>query len=180
MNNYHLLIVHFPIVFAMMYGLVEVISFFKKNQNAFLHECAGWTTLLGTISIFVAQATGEAIEHGATWSTQQKQMIEVHSTLSGVLLTIFIIGLVGYAIDWTLTNKELFRNYFANKQTISKLLEIKISIFTKVQPIVSSRQLRFLLGIASVLVVTAIGALGGAVATGCATDPATRLICTFF
>jgi uncharacterized membrane protein len=171
MSNYHLLIVHFPIVFAIMYGLVEVVSFFRKNQSPFLHHVAGWITLFGTASILVAQQTGEMIEHAGEWSVQQHKMIEVHSGLSNVLLTIFIIALAGYVIDFLLTNKE---KYF------SRLPEKVFPILIWLQKIVSSKTLRFFLGMGSVGVVSVLGALGGAVAFGCSVDPLASFLCTFF
>ncbi len=171
MSNYHLLIVHFPIVFAMMYGLVEVISFFKKEKSVFLHQVAGWITLFGTASILVAQQTGEIIEHAGEWSTQQRAMIEIHSGLSNVLLTIFIIALAGYVVDFLVVNKEKY---------LPKLSEKLFQILLWKQKILSSQTLRFFLGVGSVLIVSILGALGGAIATGCTTDPFTTLVCTFF
>ncbi len=169
MSNYHLLIVHFPIVFAMMYGLVEVISFFKKEKSTFLHQVAGWITLLGTASILLAQQTGEIIEHAGAWSKEQKAMIEIHSGLSNVLLTIFIIALAGYVVDFFVANKEKY---------LPKLSEKLFRILLWKQKIISSQTLRFFLGVASVLTVTALGAMGGAIAFGCSVDPVAQFLCT--
>ncbi len=177
MSNYHLLIVHFPIVFATMYGLVEVISFFMDRKNKgistprtlFLAQTAGWIALFGTASILVARETGEIIRDSAAWSPTQQNLIEMHSFFSGVLLVIFIIALLGYAIDFI----------FAHGRSIN-LSARAGTIFTFAQKILSASWLRLLLGLSSVIVVSAVGALGGAVAFGCDIDPLARFMCTFF
>jgi len=180
MSNFHVLVIHFPIVFAIMYGLIETISFFKKERSGFLHQAGGWTTLFGLASTLVAQQTGSMIRRAVQWSAQQKQLIRTHSNLSNLLVWIFCIALAGYLIDWTLANQDMLRRYFANKPALSKILEIKISLLAKVQPFLSSRALRFALGVSAVIIVSIVGALGGAVAFGCKVDPLASYLCTFF
>ncbi len=168
MNNYHLLVIHFPIVFAVMYGIIELISFIW-GSNLVRKQIAGWLSLLGLISSIVAQQTGSLIRRSALWTDQQRQLIHAHSNISNLLVWIFGIALVGYVIEFILANGEKYK------------LNARIGVYlVRTQKIFCSKWLRVLLGIGAIVTVSIVGALGGAVAFGCDIDPLAKILCTFF
>ncbi len=166
-SNYHLLIVHFPIVFAILYGVMEIISFIW-GHNLIRKQIIGWIALLGFISSIVAQQTGEMIKHANLWTTDQNKLIEIHSALSNVIVWIFGIALVSYAIEFVLANGTRVG------------LSAKVGVYlVRAKMFFGSKILRLLLGLSSIAVITAVGALGGAIAFGCDVDPVAKLLCSF-
>ena len=167
MNNFHIVVVHFPVVLAVAYGALELLhTLWRKTQ--YLRFTLWWVTFIGTLTILVARATGEQVEHIARWEPLQRTLLEFHSTLSGVLLFVFIVALCGYALEMST---------FVNPKYTKLLLRIpQISTIKKVH---THPTLRVILAIASLVVITIIGGLGGALAHGCGSDPVTKLACTF-
>ncbi len=165
MNNFHIVVVHFPVVLAVAYGILELIhTLWKKTQ--YLRFTLWWVSLIGTLAIMIARATGEQVEHIARWEPLQRTLLEFHSTLSGVLLFVFIIALCGYALEMAPLVNPKYTKFLLR---IPKIATIKNAL--------THPTLRVILALLSLVVITIIGGLGGAIAHGCGSDPVTKLAC---
>lgn len=111
MENYHPLIVHFPIALLISGSLAELIAHvFKRND---LRHFAFWALVLGLVGTIAAYISGSFAEEAVEHISGIHNNLEAHEEIATVALCTWI-GLVGLRIllalrNWT--DNSIFRVY---------------------------------------------------------------------
>lgn len=174
MNNYHLIMVHFPIALLTLYAFLEVLSIFKVfYQKHGLEIGKGIILFAGTIGAMLSRQTGEMISEGANKAYLSKNVLELHEGFAFWATAVFVILSLSYLI-YFFENIETFKThklYTDFKGKMHSQLKQFIKIF-------NTRAIRVTLAIVGFCIILGTGALGGILAHGCNSDPMTKLMCS--
>ncbi len=174
MNNYHLIMVHFPIALLTLYCFLEVLTIFRVfYQKHGLEIAKGILVLSGTFSAILSRQTGEMISEGANKVYLNRNILQLHEGFSFWATFIFVILSLSYLI-YFFENIEALKThkiYTTFKGKIHSQLKQFIKIF-------NSRAIRVTLAIVGFCIILGTGTLGGILAHGCNSDPMTKLMCS--
>lgn len=174
MNNFHLIMVHFPVGLLTLYAFLEVLSvfniFYKKHS---LEITKGIILFAGTIGAMLSRQTGEMISEGANKAYLSKNILELHEGFAFWATAVFVILSISYLIYFFENIEELKNHklYTTFKSKIHTQLKQFIQIF-------NTRAVRVTLAIIGFCVILGTGTLGGILAHGCNSDPMTKLMCS--
>jgi len=170
MNNYHLVVLHFPIALLMLYAGIEIISIRKLRELPYLFYVKAVLVIVGAISAIVTRQTGKMIEHEYEFV---KQVVEKHELFANITTILFSFLALLYVIAWIRTAGEW---KFLEHKSIHWLWKILV----KVQVVFYRRPILVVVALSGLLAVTITGALGGTIANGPNTDPLAHFIYFLF
>lgn len=176
-NNYHLLLVHFPIALLSLYAFLEMLSlskYLRKKES--LEVTKGILLVTGVVSGFLSETTGEMIEDIINRNDMHlRATLDLHQTFASITVAIFLVLAISYLISF-MENMPQVRNskiYTLIRSKIPAFLLSFIFLFEKTA-------VRIILASAGFLSVMMTGALGGILANSCSIDPVTVLVCKVF
>lgn len=108
--NFHLFIVHFPIVLLTIYVILEVCTRFFWVQNQTLQQVKQRSLWLGTIAVFLSLSTGEDAEK-IVWKSP---IVHLHEEFADRVRNIFVIIsliMVGVVWQWTTVIQSYYAYY---------------------------------------------------------------------
>ncbi len=100
-DGLHPIIVHFPIALLVVAPLLIVLGMFWKQRSAGLAISACLVVLVGTASMLLATATGDAAGEGTEKFAAARATLERHEELAETARNIFIVLAVVLSV-WTL------------------------------------------------------------------------------
>lgn len=174
MNNYHLIIVHFPIALLVVYTFFEILNLFIARD---WNEMKMWIVSLGAIGAVVSRITGEwasEIHSGA----YIRKTLELHESVSALATGVFIFISVIYILNFLIKNNKII-------DKVKNLLGMKLGeqlfrVINKFLEIFYTKWFLTLLAIFGFVAIALTGTLGGILAHGCQTDPMTNIVCNLF
>ncbi len=176
-NNYHLLLVHFPIALLSLYAFLEILSvskYLRKKES--LEVTKGILLVTGVVSGFLSETTGEMIQHIISRNDiHLRATLSLHELFASLTVGIFLVLAISYVISF-MENTPAIRNskiYTLIRSKIPAFLLSFIFLFEKTT-------IRIILASAGFLSVMLTGALGGILANNCTIDPVTVLVCKVF
>ncbi len=171
--NIHPIFVHFPIALLTLYSLMELLQFKKMREYQPWLLIKGAFLVLGTLSSFAALQTGEMAEHIAGHG----KLVETHSTMAAITVWVFITLSVIYIVRIINTEFAQIKDWLWNAKYICTIWNIlsRITDF-----IFTQWWILIILGIIGVILITIVGALGGAIVYGSTADPAVSFIYNLF
>ena len=183
-NNFHVLVVHFPIALLTLYALIEIGSVFKELRNKrSLEITKAILVVSGTVGAIISRMTGESVNHAIRNQSIDKTgllspelwrpVLELHEGASLWATGIFIVISIGYIIyffETTETYKEKSW-YKAFKQGMHSKLRKFLHNF-------STKGMKIFLAVLGLLFLTLTGAFGGILVHGCQSDVLTQVLCS--
>jgi uncharacterized membrane protein len=176
-NNYHLLLVHFPIALLSLYTFLEILSvskyFYKKES---LEITKGILVVTGVVSAMFSRVTGEMVEDIINRNNaHMRATLNLHELFSGIVVAIFVILAISYLISFFENTPEIRNSKFYNR--IRSIIPAWVLTFIF---FFESRFIRIILAVLGGIAVMLTGALGGILSNSCSIDPVTVLVCKAF
>lgn len=165
--NLHPLLVHFPIAFFSLYGVLEFLSLINKfKKQIYWFYLKAILVILGCFAALLAIIAGKLIEHRFLYS---RELVNLHSTINELASAVFVLIAFAYLIAW-----------LRKSNTKLSVLGIfwKLSVFW--EEIVLQTPLVYLLTITGLTLITIGGALGGTIAFGTQVDPFSSFVYSLF
>ncbi len=168
MNNFHVILVHFPIAVLTLYSLLEIIRI-RRVQN-FLHHfhLKAFLVITGAITAALAALTGKLIEANFRHDPAIRAVLHLHSTMGEVTIVYFGFFALLYLIAWLGRENLLDRLWLGWLKPFLEPIEKFLGSWWMV-----------LAGILGVLIITVTGALGGIIVYGPQVDPIASFIYNF-
>lgn len=182
-NNFHVLVVHFPIALLTLYAFIEIASVFKQCKNN--HSLEVTKALLittGTLGAIISRMTGESVQHairnqsiestGLLSSELWRPILSLHEGASLWATVLFMIIAIGYILYFFETSPRAKKTlWYVNLKT-KMHTQIKKFIWMFTRP-----YMRITLAIVGLVFLTLTGAFGGILVHGCDSDVLTQLLC---
>lgn len=161
MNNFHVILVHFPVAFLTIYGVLELLRFRKLLSLPYWFYIKATLVIIGAGASWLAVVTGGMIEESFENTPALRSLIELHATFALGTATFASILALLYLLSWAGR-----QGFMSTKSWVEKIL--------------NNNWVMFIAGVIILKLVTIVGALGGAIAFGQGVDPLSDLIYTFF
>lgn len=162
----HPITVHFPIALLTIYALMEIVRLPIFTRQLFWFPMKAVLLLLGTAGSIVSLQTGEIAEHLAGGGNA---LIEKHAQFANITTYFFVILTVCYVLTWC----AKLGQQWCQKPVLRPAV--------KVAYVVAETPLAIILAIVGMVLITIVGALGGAIVYGPhASDPIIGLVYYFF
>lgn len=139
----HPIVVHFPIAFLTLYGLLELVRFQKVIDQPHWFYTKGVLVIAGALGALAAALTG-AIASG--WAIGGPRLFAMHQIFALLVIIVSIVPAVAYALRWA----GKFNLYTEHVMKPKSLVSLAILIL---------------------IVITITGGLGGAMVYGTHFDP---------
>lgn len=157
--NIHPIFVHFPIALLSIYAFFEVVRVRSWQKSAWIKPVKTILLSIGVVFAYFSLSTGETAEHLLS-DDRLRSIVEKHSFFADITTYLFLIPAVAYLFELILSSS------FSIKIPALILRLMKwYSTKIVVTPI------RILCAIVGTITVFIVGALGGAIVYGPATDP---------
>jgi len=165
--NFHPLLVHFPVAFFTLYGVLELLSFLKFFKNSYWFYIKAVLVTLGVISAGFAVIAGQLIEKNKDFESVQ-DLVELHSKINEIAIFVFFVIAVCYVVEWL------------RKDNVKFLPKALMDLGVKLKSFVLDTPLIYILSLVGLILITIGGALGGAIAYGKDIDPFVSFIYSLF
>ena len=181
-NNFHVLVVHFPIALLTLYSLLEIVSLSKKFKGYSLDITKAILVITGTLGAIVSRMTGESVDHAIRNQSIDKTgllspelwrpVLELHEGTSLWATVFFLIIAIGYILYFFETSAKIKNTpmYVNLKKTMHTQIKKFIWMFTR-------PYMRVILAVLGLLFITLTGAFGGILVHGCESDVLTQVLC---
>ena len=171
MNNFHVVVIHFPIAFLTLYSVLEIISIKRLQNKPYWFYIKAVLVILGAVAAVVARQTGELLI--AASKGPLPRVLELHKLFGTITAALFLVIAFVYVVEWV------------KKCGSCAWLEHKSSawlwhIFLKIQGALYRRPVLVLSALAGLATITITGALGGSMVYGPETDPMGKFIYHLF
>lgn len=166
--NLHPLVVHFPVALLTLYVMMEVVMQFVFKKNTTAHIIKRLLLYTGTFFIFFSLASGE----DAVFKTQFAEgpsTLSLHEEFAEMCRNIFVIISLVYLAGEPYLLK-------AQKYISLKLLQKLATLSALLQ----KYRITLILALIGFIVLSAVGALGGAITRGVDHDPLAKIIVELF
>lgn len=158
LTNIHPVIIHFPLAFGILYGILEIIPIKSLDKSLFTTKAI--LAILSFVSIFAARQAGEVAKIAYN-DERTLMLINTHQTFGdlslyvfGIIFLIYIVQIAGKAMP------ELFKNRYAKYLVIFSSNGVVHATFA-------------LLGL---ILVSLAGVLGGIIVWGPDNDPFSKAV----
>lgn len=162
--NLHPLIVHFPVALLTLFVMMEVLMQFAFQKNPTAHIIKKLLLYVGTFFIFFSLATGEDAVF-VTDFADGPSTLGLHEEFAEMCRNIFILISIIYLAGEPLLLKT-------QKFISLKLLQKLAALSTLLQ----KYRITLILALIGFVVLSAVGALGGAITRGVDNDPLAKII----
>lgn len=166
--NIHPIFVHFPIAFLNLYAFFEVVRIKSWQQSAWIKPLKTIVVIIGVVFAYVSLSTGEAAEHLLSDGRIQA-LVEKHSFFADVTTYLFLVPAVAYLFE-CITSSSF------SAKIPSVLLRVMNWYATKI----AITPVRIICAVLGTVAVFIVGALGGAIVYGPATDPVVWFVYNLF
>lgn len=171
--NIHPIFVHFPIALLTIYAFMEIFQFKSLRENNTWQAIKTVFLVLGVFTSFLALATGD----GAEEAVGQNSLVNMHSNIAALASWFFGILGVFYVIRIINTQTADIKNWFWNTQYVRNVWSIASKVTDR---IAEWWPLFIILGIMGVILISIVGALGGAIVYGPEVDPVVSFVYHLF
>lgn len=174
MNNFHVLVVHFPVALLSIYAIMEFVRWKVVTERPYWFYLKAVFLVLGTIGAYVAVLFGSLVEDAIVAEKvgtipKIADIIDMHSTFAGITTTIFSILSVAYIITWIeRENPDLIGRTLARFPKLALLVSLKNFLL---KPSVA-----IILSFLGLIAVTITGAIGGGIVSGPNVDPIVAIV----
>ncbi|MCF7815631.1 MAG: hypothetical protein K9M10_01750 [Candidatus Pacebacteria bacterium] len=169
--NIHPLFVHFPIGILTLYFLLEVSRLAIITRKQFYFEFKAVLVVIGTVSIYLAVATGDMAEElihsgeNSVIGANLLPLVEQHSLYAGATITIFSIIAASYLFE-----------YCKKFGWLSRVT--KIQLFVSLSKLIQKYSV--LLAVIGMVFMIITGSLGASLVYGPEIDPIVTFMYTLF
>lgn len=174
MNNFHVLVVHFPVALLSIYSCMEFVRWKVLNEKPYWFYLKAVFVTLGTIGAYAAVMFGGLIEDAIAAQKiatipNIRDIIDMHSTFAGITTTVFSFLAGAYIIAWI--EKE-------NPALISRILLRfpKLNFLIALKGFLLKTPVAITLSLVGLIAVTVTGAIGGGIVSGTDVDPVVTLV----
>jgi hypothetical protein len=152
---------------------MEILQFKKLRDSQVWNIIKSTLVVIGTLSSFVALQTGEMAEGIAGRS----RLVETHSTIATIAVWFFVVVAIIHLVHIVNTEFAQAKDWCWNTRYVRSVWSIvsRISDF-----IFKYWWILILVGIIGLVLISIVGALGGAIVYGPDADPAVSLIYHLF
>jgi uncharacterized membrane protein len=165
--NIHPLFVHFPIALLVFYAILEIVRIPLLTRQAWYFGTKAVLLIGGLVGGFAALQTGELAEE-AYQGTASMPLVELHSTFATAVMIVYGILAAIYLIQCGI------RTDTGNR--IPAFLRKAWGILEGVNQAIFKTPILILGSIAGLILITIVGALGGAIVYGPEVDPIVSFI----
>lgn len=181
-NNFHVLVVHFPIALLTLYVVLEFLSLSKRLKGYSLDVTKAILVITGTLGAIVSRMTGESVDHalrdqaikstGLLPQELWRPVLELHEGASLWATVFFLIIAIGYILYFFETSTKIKNTpvYVNLKKTMHTQIKKFIWMFTR-------PYMRVILAVLGLIFITLTGAFGGILVHGCESDILTQVLC---
>ena len=174
MNNFHVLVVHFPVALLSIYAVMEFVRWNRATEKPYWFYLKAVFLVLGTMGAYVAAGFGGLIED--TIAAEKiatvpniRGIIDMHSTFAGVTSVIFSFLSFAYIVSWIEHERpELIKQCLERFPVLHLLVSLKNFLLRT--PVV------ILLAFLGLVAITVTGAIGGGIVSGPSVDPIVTLV----
>lgn len=174
MNNFHVLVVHFPIALLSIYAVMEFVRWKVLNEKPYWFYLKAVFVVLGTIGAYVSVMFGDLIEDAIVAQKiatvpNIRSIIEMHSTFAGITTTIFSFLAGAYIIAWIEKERpEMIERFLTRFPKLRFIISLKGFLLKS--------SVTVLLSLVGLIAVTITGAIGGGIVSGPDVDPIVTLV----
>lgn len=165
MNNYHVILVHFPIALFTLYSIIEILRFRALREPNWFHVKTVVVIAGSIMSVFTILA-GVAIKQQFTTDPQGAQLVNTHAGFALTTSIWFGIIALSYLVAW------LSRNGVFKKPGMLRFA-------AKIQSALTSNFM-ILMALIGLGLITFTWALGGSIAFGPASNPVSDFVYHLF
>lgn len=157
--NLHVVLVHFPVAILSIYAVLELVRWRKLTALPYWFYLKAFLAIAGEAAALAAVLTGEIIEPRFRQSPEMMPLIEVHSRLGIATAAVFGVCALLYLLAWI---GRAFPGYSGQNGLMKMSAAAERWIGSWAMPV---------LAFFGLILVTATGALGGAIVFGANVDP---------
>lgn len=172
--NIHPIVVHFPVALLSVFAVSTFIYFGKVRDSKIYLYVQTVFLVLGSVSAFVAQTTGEMAVETIGPNGSLRNLIEKHESFAVATTTIFTALSSAFLIKLYLLHKDSIRGLSWARSYIEKIepaLKVYSKIIFKLLP---------LFGMMGLVFITITGALGASIVYGPDIDPVVSFVYHLF
>ncbi len=166
--NIHPIFVHFPIALLSIYAFFEVVRIKSWQQSAWIKPVKTILVSIGVIFAYISLSTGETAEHLLS-DDRLLALVEKHSFFASATTYLFLVPALAYCFGLILSSS------FATKIPV-----VITRLMTWYSTKIAIAPVRIACAILGTIAVLIVGALGGAIVYGPATDPIVWFVYNLF
>lgn len=161
--NIHPIFVHFPVALLTIYSIMEILQLPVLRQSRAWQLVKSVFAVLGGISTLAAFQTGE-------WAAGEvsQGLIGVHSAWASGAVWLFMIMAVLYVVRLINTEAPRTKDWLWNTKYVRSVWDVLSRV---TDWMVRQAWLLVIIGVLGIVVISVVGALGGAIAYGPDADP---------
>lgn len=174
MNNFHVLVVHFPVALLSIYAVMEFVRWKVFNEKPYWFYLKAVFVVIGTLGAYAASMFGDLIEDAIAAQKigtipNIRDIIDMHATFAGITTVVFSLLAGAYVIAWIEREQpDVVGRFLSRFPLLRFVMTLKDFLLTTPVAIV--------LAFVGLIAITITGAIGGGIVSGPDVDPIVTLV----